>query len=223
MGTYKPSPPFTLTEHDYVKLGKSLALAICAVVAGFISGTALPTLSDHVANDWGTLIVTLITALTPFCLQLAKKYFTDTSSVTRMILIAAVLSLGCAGPATAAETVSSGPIQDFFSGIGMMEWIAVAAAVLLGYVNKDSIGKILRRVADILDPVSPTPTPMPLPVPTPTPTPTPGPQPLPVMDLVTFLVSLIGKFQQEGNREGEVKAKALLDEALTAKAKPAVQ
>lgn len=93
MPNLQPSPPFNLATHDYQALGIGALLAAAAAVLTYIGVTAIPILSAHTANDYGTLIVILLTAAVKWALDVMHRYTTDTTTVVKLILVALTLGL----------------------------------------------------------------------------------------------------------------------------------
>jgi hypothetical protein len=155
------------------------------------------------------LIYTTIAALAPVVLNLVRKFLGDTTTVAKLLLLGAVLTLGMPGVASAAEVAA---LPAWFPQLDMTSWIAIAGVVVLGFINKDKLSTILRKLADILD----KPAPSPSPAPGPSPTPAPGPAPT-LAELISLLINQLFQFRAAGNAEGEAKVKALLDEALKSK------
>jgi uncharacterized membrane protein YeaQ/YmgE (transglycosylase-associated protein family) len=101
----KGSQPFSLSAYDWLKIGKGALLAATGAVGAYFTASVLPTLKEHVANDYGILIVTVVGAVVPVTLNLVVKYLTDTTTVVKILLLAATLPLCFAGTAMAADFV----------------------------------------------------------------------------------------------------------------------
>lgn len=224
MPQIEPSPPFNLARHDWVDLGKKLLYAIAGATVGFMTATGLPTLKEHTSNDLGVLIVTVLSALVPFLLQMAQKYLTDTTKVVKLVLLALTLSL-VPSSLFAAEAfgVTTGPtgsvITDLFANLTkdplLMVAVIIGGLLLASKVLHIDLSGILPIIIPILTallkPPGPAPTPTPTPMPGPTPTPAPTPTD-PTAAILQLLVSLLTQARTSGDKQTEDATFALLSQ-----------
>jgi hypothetical protein len=152
--TIKPSPPFSLATHDWVSLGFGAAFAVVGALCAFATATLIPTLQAHEANQLGQLIVTMLASFVPWLLNFAKKYLTDTTTVVKLIIFAAVLSLASctAQPSFAGDTAIVVP------SLSTGSYLLTVDAT--GGVTLSPLDKVVRVNPMPPGPIPPTPGPL---------------------------------------------------------------
>lgn len=151
MANIAPSPPFNLSPSDWKSLAFGAAFAVIGALCGFATATAIPTLQSHEANEFGALIVTVLTAFIPWLLSFAKKYLTDTTTVVKLVMVAAFLSACSCGSAVADD------VAVVFDGNKPGSYIVTVDG--LGGITASPLSKVVR--------IGPSPTPTPTPDPSP--------------------------------------------------------
>jgi hypothetical protein len=223
------SPPFSLGPNDYRKLGKSLLLAMLGAAGGFVTTVALPELRDHVANDYGVLILTLVTALLPFLANLATKFLSDTTQIVKLILLTVTLTALTPCGLFAAEILgaSTGPTGSVITDLlgNLTKDPLLMAALIIGgllfaskVLNIDLSGFVMPLLVSLLKPPGPTPTPIPSPTPGPSPLPIPLPTPTdPTMAFLLQLLQQLFKAKASGDASQEAAASTLIQNLLNPK------
>lgn len=149
MANIQPSPPFNYSPSDYAHLGVGLLIAAAAGALTYLGVTAIPDLSAHVANSYGTLIVAFLAAFVKWAGDAIHRYVTDTTTVTKLLVLAAVLSLsGSAIAGDIAIIVPSTP-GSYLLGVDAT-----------GAVTLSPLDKVVRVVNPNPIPIPPTPGPL---------------------------------------------------------------
>jgi hypothetical protein len=240
------SPPFTLTTHDWVSLAWGLLFAVLSAVGVYTTATVIPILQSHTANDFGVLLVTLLSAGLPVVASALKRFLTTTTSVTspmtltpnssinvvvKLMLLAVLIGALTPCGLLAAEFMgaSTGPtgsvITDLFSNLTkdplLMAVVLIGGCLLASKVLKiDVTPFVLPLIMSLLKPPGPTPTPVPGPTPgpSPIPLPIPGPTPTdPTMALLLQLLQLLTKSRAAGDKESEAATLTLITGLLSKK------
>lgn len=68
------SPPFSLGPEDWKKIGIGALLASFGGFSVYVTGTLLPYLQTHEANDYDKLIYSVVAAAAPIVANLIRKY-----------------------------------------------------------------------------------------------------------------------------------------------------